>query len=205
MLAAVVTGNPHASWRNSRNEQDFFDIKGLADGVLQMAGIRRYRQLAGPDCLHPKRGVRIQAGKKSAGFFGELHPRLVDSYELTGRILLMEFDLTALTDSYRDRQPSYRPFSAFPSVKRDLALLLPQGVSVQSVEEIIRRESGDLLEDLLLFDYYRGKQVAEGRVSAGFRLTLRSRQETLNEEQVESLVVTILDKLKKELDVTLRS
>ncbi|MBN2328461.1 MAG: phenylalanine--tRNA ligase subunit beta [Candidatus Omnitrophica bacterium] len=205
VLAAVLVGNPHQEWRNQKSEMDFFDLKGIVDGFLSIAGVRRFRALPGPDCLHPKRGVQIQAGKKIIGFYGELHPSAAELYELPGRVLIMEFDLESLTEFYRLNQPAYRSFSSFPSVKRDLALLLPQGTEAQKVEEIIRRECGELLEDLCLFDYYRGKQVAEGRVSAGFRLTLRSQRETLNEEQVDSVVESILETLKKELDVSLRS
>lgn len=205
MLAAVVVGNPYNAWRNQKAELDFFDIKGVVENLLQLAGVRRYRLLSGPDCLHPKRGVQIQAGKNGIGYFGELHPALAETYELSGRVLVLELDLAALTESYRSYQAAYRSFSAFPPVKRDLALLLPQGTSTEKVIEIIRQECGERLEDLLLFDYYRGKQVVEGRVSAGFRLTLRSKEETLNEEIVEKLVESILTRLKKELDVTLRS
>jgi len=205
ILAVAACGNPHKAWRDSKPELDFFDVKGLAEAILQIAGVRRYRLLSGPDCLHPKRGVAIQVGKAAIGFFGELHPTLVESYELAGRVPILELDLTALTEAFRSYQPAYRSFSAFPPVNRDLALLVPQGVQSGKIEDIIRQESGELLEDLLLFDYYRGKQVVEGRVSAGFRLTLRSKQETLNEERVETLVGTILNRLQKELDVNLRS
>lgn len=205
VLSLAMVGNSHNTWRNQISELDFFDVKGIAESMLRIAGIRRYRFVNGHECLHPKRGVTIQAGKTSIGFFGELHPSLVETYELSGRVLILELDLMALTDAFRAYQAAYRSFSAFPPVKRDLALLVPQGVQSGKVEDIIRQESGELLEDLLLFDYYRGKQVVEGRVSAGFRLTLRSQQETLNEEKVESLVETILNRLKKELDVTLRS
>ncbi|MGC9328442.1 MAG: phenylalanine--tRNA ligase subunit beta, partial [Candidatus Hinthialibacter sp.] len=205
VLAAVLVGNPHQGWRNQRTDLDFFDLKGMVNDLLSLACVRRFRALPGLECLHPKRGVQIQAGKHILGFYGELHPSLAELYELPGRVLVLEFDLELLTEFYRSDQPLYRSFSSFPSVKRDLALLLPQGTEAQKVEEIIRRKCGELLEDLYLFDYYRGKQVAEGRVSAGFRLTLRSQQGTLNEEQVDSVVDSILTTLKKDLDVSLRS
>jgi len=205
IISAVMVGNPHKGWQNQNAELDFFDIKGITEAILGIAKVTRYRLIPGPDCLHPKRGAVIQAGKKKLGFFGEIHPDIAEAYELNGRVLVMELDLVALTENFRGNNTSYKAFSIFPPVTRDFALLLPQGVTARKVEDIIQKESGDLLENMALFDYYKGKQVTDGVVSTGFRITLRSRTETLKEETVDALVESILKKLEKELDVKLRS
>ncbi len=204
-LSAVIVGNPHKNWRDPKSELDFFEIKGLVEEVLQIGSLRRYRLIPGPEWLHPKRGAFVQAGKKPLGFFGELNPALTEQYELTGRVLVLEIDLHSLTTFFRAGTTAYKPFSTFPSIKRDLALLIPLGATAKKVEDCIRQESGDLLEELELFDYYQGKQVADGAVSAGFRMTYRSAEGTLKEGTVDTIVDKILARLEKQLGVDIRS
>lgn len=205
ILGVVIVGNPNTTWRDRKSELDFFDLKGLIEGILQLCSLKRFRLVPGPEWLHPKRGASIQAGKEPLGYFGELNPALVERYELTGRVLVAQLALKALTASYRAGSVAYQPFSTFPSIKRDLALLLPQGAAAKQIEEIIRKESGDLLEDFVLFDYYHGKQIADGTVSAGFRMTYRSSEGTLKEETVDTIIEKILAQLDKQLSVKLRS
>ncbi|MFB3788734.1 MAG: phenylalanine--tRNA ligase subunit beta [bacterium] len=204
-IGVVILGNPHAGWRDGRPEFDFFDIKGLLENLFSLCGLKRCRLLPGPECLHPKRGVTVDAVQQTAGYFGELHPALAESYELPGRVLVAELDLLTLTRFWREADIAYRPYSIFPAVKRDLALLLPRPGTSRQVEDIIRQEAGALLEDLRLFDYYQGQQVAEGTVSLGFRLTFRSPEGTLTESDIDAMIGKILSRLKKELDVQLRS
>ncbi|RJP24622.1 MAG: phenylalanine--tRNA ligase subunit beta [Candidatus Omnitrophota bacterium] len=204
-LAAVIVGNPGSGWRNSKTEMDFFDLKGVVEGMLKISELRRYRLLAGPKCLHPKRGAVIEEKKHVIGYFGELHPAVAEQYELTGRVLVFEIDLHPLSDALRASAIKYRPFSAFPAIKRDLALLVPQEITSRQVEDIIRKESGEILEELALFDYYRGKQVPQGKVSLAFRMTYRSAVETLKEETIDAVCDTILTRLQSKLDVQLRS
>ncbi|MEW6234457.1 MAG: phenylalanine--tRNA ligase subunit beta [Candidatus Omnitrophota bacterium] len=205
MISGVIVGNPGADWRSGKKERDFFDVKGLVEGMLSLCALRRYRSIEGPACLHPKRGATIQEGKQTLGYYGELHPNLAEKYELPGRVLVFEIGLKPLSDAYRSYTARYRPFSLFPAIKRDIALLMPEGVPARKVETIIRRESGDLLENLEMFDYYRGKQVAQGFISAAFRMTYRSREGTLKDDEIDVLIGKILNGLKKELDVQLRS
>jgi len=205
VLGAVIVGNPSKDWRNQANELDCFAVKGIVEGILGLCGVKNYRNVEGPKALHPKRGVGLQLGKDSIGYFGELHPNLVDNYELNGRVLVFELTIKPLSDYYRKYLPQFKTYSTFPSVRRDMALLVPQNAPAQKIEKIVRREGGDLLEDLNLFDYYKGKQVTEGYVSLAFRLTFRSMEGTLKEEEIDQRFEKITNALKKELDVQLRS
>jgi len=204
-IGVVILGNPSAGWRDARPEFDFFEIKGLTENLFSLCGLKRYRLLPGPECLHPQRGATVDAANQTAGYFGELHPALAEAYELPGRVLAAELDLHTLTRFWQEADTAYRPYSIFPAVKRDLALLLPHPGTSRQVEDIIRQEAGALLEDLRLFDYYQGQQVAEGTVSLGFRLTFRSPEGTLTETDIDTIIGKILARLKKELDVQLRS
>jgi phenylalanyl-tRNA synthetase beta chain len=203
-VAGLIAGNPHRGWRNSRKEEDFFDIKGILEQILQMAGYRGYRNLDPPTCLHPKRGAGIQVGKDEIGYYGELHPNLVERYEMSGRVLVFELNLQPLSDQFRRTTAQFKPYSMFPAIRRDMALLVPENVTAEQIEKIIRREGGNLLEDVEIFDYYRGKQVKEGFVSVAFRLTFRSAEGTLKEEAVDQTVNAIVKQLEKK-QVELRS
>ncbi len=204
-VGGLIVGVPDNHWRNTKKENDFFDLKGIIEELLSLCFITCYRLLDGPECLHPKRSAMVEVKGQPIGWFGELHPQLVEQYELSGRVLVFEFELQPLSDAYRDYSVRYRPFSMFPAMTRDLALLMPEGVPAKKVESVIRNESGELLENMDMFDYYCGKQIKEGFVSAGFRMTYRSVDGTLKDEEVDQLIEKILKKLNKELDVTLRA
>ena len=204
-VSGILIGNPHSGWRNNKKEQEFFDLKGIVETLLQISGYRGYRIMDPPSCLHPKRGAAIMAGNTPLGYFGELNPLLAEKYELRGRVLVFELDIKALSDQYKVTSAQYKPFSSYPAVKRDLALLLPVAVSVDHVEKIIRRECGTLLEDTTVFDYYSGKQVQAGFVSAAFRLTFRSFDGTLKEDIVDQTFEKVLNQLKNKLGVQIRS
>ena len=205
MVAGILTGNPHGNWRNNKKEYDFFDLKGIVEGLLQISGYKGYRTTEPPSCLHPKRGATIMVGNIPLGYYGELNPLLSDKYELRGRVLVFELDGKVLSNQFVSTSSQYKVFSSYPAVKRDLALLIPATVTVDHVEKIIRRESGALLEDTVVFDYYSGKQVQEGFVSVAFRLIFRSSEGTLKEEIVDQTFEKVLNQLKNKLGVQIRS
>lgn len=205
MLAGVICGAPHSNWRDKRAEFDFFDLKGIIVSMLGQAGLKRYRLEDGPDCLHPHRGVWTRAGKKPIGYFGELHPALAEEMDLTGRVCVFEFELAPLARASESNAIKFKPYSPYPAMRRDLAFLLPDGLSARQVEDVIRQEGGELLEDARLFDYYKGKQVAEGHASVAFRLLYRSAEGTLKEETVDALGERVLNRLQSELNVKLRT
>ena len=204
-IAGAIVGSLAGDWRNRKTEFDFFDLKGLIEGLLGTAKLTRYRLIPGPNCLHPHRGVWVQAGKAPFGYFGELHPSLAEKDDLTGRVCVFEFELAPMAQAFRKPLAPYKPFSIYPAVERDLAFLLPDGVTAQAVEKVVQQQGGDLLESVALFDHYRGKQVAQGFASVAFRLRFRSPSETLKEEVVDGACKLILDELQKKLNVQLRS
>ncbi len=205
MIAGAIVGSLTEDWRNHKTEFDFFDLKGLVDGLLGVAKLTRYRLIPGPNCLHPHRGVWVQAGKEPFGYFGELHPSLAETDDLTGRVCVFEFELGPMSKAFRKPLAHYKPFSIYPAVERDLAFLLPDGVTAEAVEKVVQKQGGDLLESVKLFDHYRGKQVAEGFSSVAFRLTFRSPSKTLKEDVVDAACKAVLDELQKKLNVQLRS
>ncbi len=204
-VAGLLIGNLNHSWRDTRSELDLFEIKGIAEGILGFANIKGYRQAAAPSWLHPKRSASIQLGKEIIGCYGELHPDTAEQFDLNGRVGVFEIDIKPLYDNQTIKTPKFKPFSNFPAVKRDFALLVPEDVTVKKIEDCISQNSNNLLEEVKVFDYYQGKQVEEGKVSAAFRVVFRSNEETLKEETVDQTCQKILDGLRIKLNVERRS
>lgn len=204
-VGGAIVGNLNPNWRTPGAEMDFFGLKGIVENALAVCGATRYQAADPPSWLHPGRGVSIRIGKERAGWYGELHPKVAEQFELTGRVLVFELDLPVLAARLGQALPKFKPFSNYPAVRRDFALLVPDGASAGAIRACIEKESGNLLEDLTIFDYYRGKQVGEGYTSLGFRLTLRSNEETLREETVEDVVRAILRRLEREMGVKIRA
>lgn len=204
-VAGILVGNLQSSWLDKRNELDFFAVKGMAESILNFGGVQRYRQTNAPAWLHPKRSAAIQVGKDRIGCYGELHPNIAEQFNLPGRVCVFEIDLKILYETQTNKTPQLKPFSNYPAVKRDFALLVPQDVATKQIEDYITQKSNNLLEEIKIFDYYQGKQVQEGMVSAAFRLVFRSTEGTLNEETVDQTCQAILDELKKKYNVERRS
>lgn len=204
-VAGIIIGNPLQSWSDTRSELDFFAVKGIAENVLKLGSIQRYRQAKAPDWLHPKRSVSVQMGKEIIGCYGELHPNIAEQFNLSGRVGIFEIDLKPLYENQASKTPQMKQFSNFPAVKRDFALLVPKDVSTKKIEDCITQNAKNLLEEVRIFDYYQGKQVQEGMVSAAFRVAFRSTEGTLKEEIVDETCNAILNALEKKLKVVRRS
>ena len=119
----------------------------------------------------------------------------------------IEIDLSPalFADSGSAATIAFRPLPNTPPVEADLALLVPPGVTAAQVEEIIRREAGELLEDVILFDEFRGKSIAEGSRSLAWRLTFRSAERTLKDKEVQGRIAKIVRSLEEKLGVRQRT
>jgi phenylalanyl-tRNA synthetase beta subunit (EC 6.1.1.20) len=151
--------------------------------------------------LHPGQTARIERAGRAVGLIGMLHPALAARLDLNGDVFLFELDLVPLTPGVL---PRYARISRYPSIRRDLAILVDQGVSYEAVEHCIRSAASDLLRDLILFDVYTGQNIEKGRKSLALGLILQSFSQTLTDEIIEATVGRILDRLTTELDARLR-
>jgi phenylalanyl-tRNA synthetase beta chain len=129
---------------------------------------------------HPGRCAELVVGDRVVGYAGELHPRVCTALELPPRTSVMELDVDALPEA---EVPIGPPISAFPPVLWDMALEVPEDVSVADVEAALRAGAGDLLESLILFDVYVGEQVRPDHRSLAFKMTLRAPDRTLTGEE----------------------
>lgn len=205
-LVAALTGGGKVGWNVAAHEVDFYDVKGLAETLLDSMGIRRGEIEEARDVawLHPSRGAAYSVQGQRVCVFGELAPALAEKSDLRRRLYLLEINLSALIGSAR-QEKSFRGLPKYPAVERDLALLVDRGVRALDLERTMRQADRELLTGLRLFDLYEGDKVPPGKRSLAYGLTFRSPERTLTEEEVNAAIDRILKALESKHGAELRS
>lgn len=184
---------------------DFYDIKGIAETLFDSIGLSgaKFVPESTNPTFHPGRCTSICVGKKEIGILGQIHPEVCDNYDLDTEIYVAQINLPDLL-TYAKNTKSYTPLPKYPAVSRDLAILVDDAVLAADVESIMKKKAKKLFAGLVLFDVYKGKQVAEGKKSMAYKLTLQSMDKTLTDAEVNETVNDILAALEKDLGATLR-
>lgn len=189
-------------WGVPDRDADFFDVKADIEALLGPALTARCRfEAADEPALHPGQSARIDLDGVPAGWLGVLHPRLQQGLELDGAPILFEFLLEPLLQV---GLPAYRPVSRFPSIRRDLALVVDEALPARELLASVREAAGEDLQDAFIFDVYRGKGVDSGRKSVALGLILQGLSRTLTDSEVETATRAILDHLDRRHGATLR-
>jgi phenylalanyl-tRNA synthetase beta chain len=136
------------------------------------------------------------------GWLGSIHPSLAARLDLPADVQLFELATGGLGNGPR---PTFAPLSKFPSIRRDLAIVVDETVAFQAVERIVRAAAGELLRDLMLFDVYVGEKVDSGRKSMALGLILQATSQTLTDDEVAAVVARVLAELRTELNAELRT
>jgi phenylalanyl-tRNA synthetase beta chain len=203
MFCAVLSGaRAELSWQADKELLDFFDAKGIVENLLNQVGLKTSFDIGDDETLFPGRGANIIVEDDKVGIVGDVHPKVTQAFELSNTICLIEIDLEKVLTKLTGTK-EYQPIPRFPSVTRDIALVIDEQVSYRSVEEII--QSFPLVTKVTLFDLYRGEQIAEGKKSFAIRIVYQSPSHTLTDEEVDQTQEQMLAKLHQELGATLRS
>jgi phenylalanyl-tRNA synthetase beta chain len=200
-----VTGTllgPH--WGGETPEADFFDARADVEAMMALwrTGHRFKFDPAANPALTPGRSAAISRAGTQLGWIGELHPGLQQKLELRHPVMLFELDLTLAGTA---GTPKYAPFSRFPAVHRDLAVVVDESVSVAQLTERVAGVLGDSLRRCEIFDIYRGPGVDSGRKSVGMGLILQDASRTLNDEETDDMMRRVMRHLEHELEATIRS
>ncbi len=191
-------------YSNPYRQPDFYDIKGLAEGVLEVCGIADYKlQKTGAPTFHPGRNAAVMLGDRQIGIFGEAHPEVLENYDLPYKAYLFDFDMEALVDAaiFAKR---FEPISVYPTVERDLAIVVDKETLSDMPTELIYKTGGEWVESVRLFDVYEGEQVPEGKKSLAYTIIYHSATETLTDKAVNALHDKIVKRLNQELGAELR-
>jgi phenylalanyl-tRNA synthetase beta chain len=185
VVAGVLAGSwDRPGWNDKPPALDIFDGKGVLQTVAEELGIAKWRvRAADLPWLQPGRSAEVIVGGDVVGWLGEVHPEVLEAYECAGPVTVFELQLRPLIKAAREVR-EFVDIPRVPAVKIDLALVVPEDVTVERVEQSIRSAGGKMLEDARLFDVYRGKGVAAGKKSLAFSLTYRDPERTLTDEEV---------------------
>lgn len=196
-LAGLLYGKPSRHWLKSVNEYSFYTVKGLIEEVGQELGIKlQYEVPKNTELLHPGRSAEIYLQGEKVGFIGELHPAMGKESGLE-HALVFELELKPMFDA-GDRTIRTASIPRFPSIQRDIAVVVAKEVPAQAVMARIRELGGKLLENVDIFDVYTGKPIPEDRKSLAFALRYQSLERTLTDEEVTTLNTKILEGIEKE-------
>ena len=177
---------------------DFFTAKGMVEQLLDTLFISNYEFEASSNeyAYHPGRCAHIMINDTVIGVIGEIHPKVAENYGINERILCFTLDVDSLF-AHTQTDATYTPLPKFPAVTRDLALICDETIPVRILEKAITKGAGNLLETIQLFDVYQGEQIEGGKKSVAFNIVLRSAENTLAEEQVNSTMKKVMKELEK--------
>lgn len=183
---------------------DYFELKGMVELLLSQSGIKYPSFIAGgSDFLHPGRKAEVFIETVKLGEIGEIHPFVVKNYELPKRCYVCQLSFEALYESSATDN-KFVDLPKFPGSNRDLAIQLKTEIPAASVETIIRKNTGELLESIELFDVYTGAQIPVGYKSLAYALNFRHHDKTLTDNDINPVIDKILKELKSSLDAQLR-
>ncbi|RPI57844.1 MAG: phenylalanine--tRNA ligase subunit beta, partial [Acidobacteria bacterium] len=207
-VAAALTGHAgEAHWSGARRPIDFFDVKGIAEGLggALQADVT-FDAASLPSYLVRGRAATVSAGGRVIGSVGMLAPAIVSAAGLAANedVYVAELDLDALAAARPAAPLTVKPLPRYPSIARDISIVVDHTLPAAAVRGTIRSAAPDTLVSIREFDRYQGKGVPDGRVSLSLRLTFRSPERTLTDAEVEAAMKRILDALKSAHDAVQR-
>lgn len=203
-LAAIAIGDSTAEqWGLAKKTVDFFTVKSDVEALLNLTGSLADTQFipAAHPALHPGQSAKLVQRKKSIGYVGALHPKLLTTLDLVGPVYLFELSLPALTQA---KLPYFKPFSKFPSVRRDISFWIEETFPAQAILEQVKTDAGDWLNDSYLFDVYHDKEKGKGKRSLALALLWQHPSRTLIDSEVDDLLQKVIQGLQQQFTIQLR-
>lgn len=203
-IAGVCTGTYFTEgWAQGNRAVDFFDLKHDVCALFNLPHRSKQVEFLAADnlCLQPGQNADIIFSESKAGMIGALHPALQKSLGIEQPVYVFEIDYNVIAQG---EISNFVMFSKYPAVRRDLALLVDRELPVGVVQQAVRKQVGDLLTDLVIFDVYEGRGVPEGRKSLGLGLTLQDNDRTLHDKDVNDIFARLVNSLENEFNAVLR-
>lgn len=186
---------------------DFYDAKGAFEDIFNGLGMINkveYSPLETLSYMHPGRTAIITDEKNcEIGYVGEMHPQILSNYEIETKVYFGVLYIDKLVE-LANFDISYKSLPKFPTMQRDIAMLVKDEINVKEIEKIIKSKGGKLLESVKLFDVYKGEQIEKGYKSVAYSILFRSNEKTLTDEEVNSPMKKILKELEENLQAQLR-
>ena len=204
-IAMVITGNRFPeSWNSSHEKADFYDLKGDIEALLAAGknSIKCCFSKAEHPAMHPGQCAAIYSKEECIGHIGEIHPYLAKKIGVPTEVYLAELKLNDLLNGTVTK---FKSISKFPEVRRDIAIAIKDSVSAESLCQAIRKECGNILRDVRVFDVYVGKNIDNGCKSIALCLTLQHDSRTLKDIDVNCLVDRVVHMLEHDFNASIRA
>jgi len=202
-IAGAITGNLYSEkWNTASNVVDFFDIKGDVEALLDKASGQNFEFVASDHAaLHPGQSANIISDGKVVGVCGALHPAVEKKLDLDQQIFVFELDIDLISQK---KLPEYTKLSPYPSIRRDLALLVDSKISYSQITKALEKLNINELINSFVFDVYSGENVDKGQKSIALSLIFQDFSRTLEEQEIGNHVGRIVETLQKETGAVLR-
>jgi len=202
-LAMGADQDPH--WAFSPRPIDFYDVKGCVEDLLEALQIEEIKFSRAEDIpyLHPGKASRVLCGKEVLGVLGEVHPQVLGYYEIHGKAYLFEIDFEQMV-KWAGEGKRFQPLPKFPVVYRDLSLVVDDDLEVDKVAEAIWNFHQPFIDEVNLFDVYRGAPISEGKKGVSYRIRYQASDRTLTDEEVNRYHEKVIFQLREIFQVELR-
>jgi len=203
-LSGAITGLWHShSWQAEKKPVDFYVAKGILDGLVDLLGLTsqvEYKQ-AKREGMHPGRTAELYLGEKLVGFVGQVHPSVQKELDLTETYVFELSLVDLLTTNVEETR--YESIPRYPSISRDIALVVNKDVVAGDIEKIITESGGKMLKEVAVFDLYEGDRLEDGKKSVAFSLRYFDPERTLTDEDVTKTHQKVLDTVEAKIGATL--
>src|SRR5512133_665450 len=205
-IAGALTGSRvDSGWDSARDTVDFYDVKGIVENLLESLHIRGVKWIADtPEAYyHPGKSCSIMVGRDRIGTFGEVHPHVQENFEIEKPVYAFELDFAKLV-KYANQKTSITAPSRFPDSTRDIALLAPDELPADKLLECINAVKAQEIEQVEIFDVYRGAGIQENFKSIAIRIRYRSYERTLTDDEIGGIHAKVVAALVNKLNVSIR-
>jgi phenylalanyl-tRNA synthetase beta chain len=205
-LGGILTGlREEDSWAKSKEMIDFYDLKGILEVFLEGCRVNHFAFLPEKEdgFLKPGKACRLVVGGEKLGVMGEAHARINEWLESKQVLYLFEINFKKLINAISDH-PIFKPLGRFPTVTRDLALIVDERVPAGDLIHTLREINPGLVQEIRVFDLYRGKPIPEGKKSLAFRFILQREDRTLTDMEVNEILRAMVDSVAKKHGAILR-
>ncbi len=186
--AAIRAGETPLHWHHKPRAFDVFDAKADLFAMLEALGVSTASLMISrdvPDYYHPGKSARVSLGPKNTlGYFGELHPAILRTFDVDAPVVASECWLNAVPNKQKATQRKSLQVNEFQASRRDFAFIANEDVSAGELEAVIAKADKQLIQDVALFDVYAGKHMEEGKKSLAYAVTIRAKDRTLSEDDI---------------------
>ncbi len=190
-------------WEMEETQVDLYDLKGVLELLLNNFSLSFRLEPKKNALLKSGRSFEIKIDGENMGILGEVADDVLELFEIKDKVYTSELDFGKLL-AYTPKKKTFLPLPKFPPVDRDIAMLVDEDILAERVKEKIKMVGGALIEEVILFDVYRGKQIPPGKKSLAYSIRYRSRDKTLTDQEVEKIHQKVISELERSFRATLR-